>query len=1042
MKGVAEVAAVAEVERNRIDSPEALEAIKAKYYWENKNYDHTVLVCSGAGCVSSNCVEVREALLAELRKAGIEDKTKVKLTGCIGTCAVGPVMIVLPDGIFYCSLKPEDMKTVVRQHLVGGQPVLSLCYTDRNTGEKVPHVNDIEYFKRQVKIVMKNCGSIDYGSLDEYIANDGYVALLKVLTGMTPDAVVDEILKSGLRGRGGGGFPTGLKWKLAKKSVSDQKYIICNADEGDPGAFMDRCLLEGDSHAVIEGMAIAGYAIGASKGFVYVRAEYPLAVERLEKAIRDARAVGLLGGNIFNTGFAFDIEIRIGAGAFVCGEETALMASVEGRRGEPRQKPPYPSDSGLFNKPTLINNVETYGNVAPIIRGGAEWYASIGTEKSKGTKVFALAGDVNNTGIIEVPIGLTLGEVVFDIGGGIPNDKRFKVAQIGGPSGGCLTNEHLNASLDYETLGKLGAIMGSGGLICMDEDTCMVDVARYFMDFVQDESCGKCVACRLGTKRMLEILERITQGKGREGDVELLEELARAVGDTALCGLGQTAPNPVLSTIKYFREEYDEHIRDKYCRAGVCSDLFISPCENACPAKVNVPGYLSLIAAGRIRDAYNLIRQENPFPSVCGRVCTHPCESRCRRAQLDEAIAISDLKRYVADYALKSDEPFMDLVFQRKNKSVGIIGAGPSGLTCGYYLARLGYDVTVYESQPVAGGMLVIGIPEYRLPKAILEKEIDTIRQVGVDIRTNTEIGRDIEFKDLQQKHDAVYIATGTQYSRKVGVPGEDLKGVYHGLDFLRDVNLGKKVDVSGVIAVIGGGNTAIDAARTAIRLGASEVHILYRRTLADMPADAREIRDAEAEGIHIHTLVAPAAFEGDGRVERVRCVKMKLSGYDKTGRKVPVEEPGSEYTMDVDLVIPAVSQYSDMPFINKEEVEMTRWGTFVVNQSQMTSRKGIFAGGDVVRGSDTVITAIADGKKAASAIDQYLGGTGELNKGEPIDIPQIPDDTELVEHERFEMKYLDPEYRKHNFEEVAQGFHRLNAMAEALRCLHCDRRQ
>ena len=695
----------------------------------------------------------------------------------------------------------------------------------------------------------------------------------------------------------------------------------------------------------------------------------------------------------------------------------------------------------MFGKPTIINNVETFGNIAPIFLKGAQWFANVGTEKSKGSKVFALAGDVKNTGLIEVPMGTTLGEILFDIGGGIPNGKKFKVAQTGGPSGGCLTWEHLNIPIDYDSLVELGAIMGSGGLICMDEDTCMVDVARYFMEFVQEESCGKCVACRLGTKRMLEILERITRGEGKTGDVEKLIELGETIKDTALCGLGQTAPNPVLSTIKYFREEYDEHIEKKYCRAGVCSELFLSPCENACPASVNVPGYMTLISHGRLKDAYNLIRMENPFPSVCGRVCTHPCESVCRRGQLDEAIAVADLKRYVADEVMKSDEPFTDLVFPKKGKSIGIIGAGPSGLTCAYYLGRLGYDVTVYEGAPIAGGMLAYGIPEYRLPNAVLQKEIDTIKQVGIDIRTNTEIGKDISFEALKEKHDAIYIATGAQYSRKVGVNGETLKNVYHGLDFLKDVNLGNKVVVNGRVGVIGGGNTAIDAARTALRLGADEVHILYRRTKEDMPADDREIADAEAEGIKIHTLVAPVCFKGGNSVKSVECVQMELSGFDSSGRKKPQMIKDSNFIFDVDMVIPAISQYSDLPFIPKDEVELSSWGTFIVDKdTNMTTAEGVFAGGDVVRGPDTVIAAIADGKKAAQSIDVYLGGNGELNKGEPIDIPPYNDASELVEHERFEMKELEPECRKDCFDEVKQGFHRLNAIAESMRCLHCER--
>ncbi len=1019
-----------------------LRRVADAYRREAAGKTHTIRLCAGAGCISCGCSALKAAFEAELAHAGLSEKVEIKDTGCIGNCDVGPTAVVEPGGYFYCKLTPDDARTIVRSHLVQGRPVEALAYVDRKTGKHVARMDDIDFFRRQKRIVLANCGRIDYDRLDEYVANRGFEALHKALTEMAPEQVAEEVKRSGLRGRGGGGFPTGLKWALARKSPGDVKYIVCNADEGDPGAFMDRSLLEGDPYALIEGMAIGGYAIGASKGYLYVRAEYPLAVERMEKAIAKAREAGILGPGIFGSSFGFDIEIRIGAGAFVCGEETALMASVEGRRGEPRQKPPYPSDKGLFGKPTVINNVETFGNVPAILRDGADAFAAIGTSNSKGTKVFALAGDISDTGIVEVPMGTTLGEILFDIGGGIPRGRRFKAAQTGGPSGGCLTKAHLNTVIDYQSLVELGAIMGSGGLICMDEDTCMVDVARFFMEFVQDESCGRCVACRLGTRRMLEILERIVRGEGREGDVELLVEIGETVRDTAMCGLGQTAPNPVLSTIRHFREEYDEHIRHRKCRAGVCADLFLSPCENACPAGVNVPGYIALIAANRPVDAYNLVRQENPFPAICGRVCTHPCESACRRAQVDEPLAVSDLKRYASDEAMKLDKPFVDRVHARKGKTVSVVGAGPSGLTCAYYLARLGYDVVVYETHPVAGGMLAFGIPEYRLPKAVLEREIDTIRNVGVQVRTGIEIGRDLSFADMREKSDAVYIATGTQLSRKVGVDGESLPGVYHGIDFLRDVNLGHPVEVKGIVAVIGGGSTAMDAARTALRLGADEVHVLYRRGIEDMPADRREIHEALEEGIHVHELVDPLRFVGGDRVEGVLCRHMRLAGFDKEGRRKPVPVEDEPVLYKADLVIPAVSQYSDLPFVRRDEVELTDWGTFVVDaDTQRTTMPGVFAGGDVVRGADVVITAIADGKKAASAIDRYLGGDGVLNKGEPIDIPMTFDEGELAEHERFPMKCLPPEQRIHGFEEVYKGYHKLNAMAEAMRCLRCDRR-
>jgi NADH-quinone oxidoreductase subunit F len=533
-------------------------------------YKAHLMVCGGQGCISSKCGEVVDAFRQALVKYNFEDHVKIVLTGCMGPCDMGPVAIVFPDATFYRKLKPKDAEAIVLEHIINGQPVTRLLY--KKAGEKEPtaSIYDIDLFKKQQKIVLRNTMYLDPLSIEEYIGRDGYAALGKAVTSMQPQEIIAEVKKAGIRGRGGAGFPTGMKWAFSAGASGSPKYVVCNGDEGDPGAFMDRSVLEGDPHSVIEGMSICGYAIGAQQGFVYVRAEYPLAIERLENAIKKAREMGLLGKNIFNSGFNFDIEIRIGAGAFVCGEETALLTSIEGRRGEPRPRPPFPAIEGVFGKPTVINNVETWANIAPIILKGADWYASIGTEKSKGTKVFALAGKITNTGIVEVPMGTTLREIIYDIGGGIPKKKEFKAIQTGGPSGGCIPAQFLDTPIDYDSLGALGAIMGSGGMIVMDQDTCMVDIAKFFLEFCVDESCGKCSPCRIGTKRMHEILDRITTGQGREGDIELLVELATTIKKTALCGLGQTAPNPVLSTIRYFREEYEQHIRDHVCVAGVC----------------------------------------------------------------------------------------------------------------------------------------------------------------------------------------------------------------------------------------------------------------------------------------------------------------------------------------------------------------------------------------------------------------------------------------------------------------------------------------
>lgn len=554
-----------------------------------------VLICAGTGCTASGAKKVEAALREELVKKGIDKEVMIVETGCHGFCEAGPLLIVYPEGTFYVRVQPEDVPELVENHLYKGRIVERLLFKEPISHERVPNYGDLDFYKKQMRMVLANCGHINPELIEEYIAAGGYEALATVLTSKKPEDVVADIKKSGLRGRGGGGFPTGMKWEFTRNAPGDKKYVVCNADEGDPGAFMDRSVLEGDPHRVIEGMAICGYAIGADEGYLYVRAEYPLAIKRLRIAIKQAEDMGLLGDNIFGSGFNFRLKIKEGAGAFVCGEETALLASIEGKRGMPRPRPPFPAIKGLWGKPTNINNVETFGNVPQIITKGADWYASIGTEKSKGTKVFALTGKINNTGLAEVPMGISMREIIFDIGGGIPDGKKFKAVQIGGPSGGCLPENLLDLPIDYDSLIQAGAMMGSGGLVVMDETTCMVDLAKFFLTFTQAESCGKCTPCREGTKRMLEILTRITEGEGREGDIALLEDMAKNIKTTALCGLGQTAPNPVLSTLRYFRHEYEAHINDKRCPAGACTKLSgynitelckgCGLCKKACPVE-------------------------------------------------------------------------------------------------------------------------------------------------------------------------------------------------------------------------------------------------------------------------------------------------------------------------------------------------------------------------------------------------------------------------------------------------------------------------
>ncbi len=1012
------------------------------------HYRAHVLVCAGTGCVSNQSFKIKAALERELKKQGLDQEIQVITTGCNGFCERGPIAVVQPEGIFYQRLKEEDIPYLVREHFLKGRPAKKFMYLPPAEREPVPTMSEIEFFKHQRLIVLQNRGRIDPEKIDEYIAFGGYEALAKALTQMSPEQIIAEIKNSGLRGRGGAGFPTGLKWELCRKSPGNKKYIICNADEGDPGAFMDRSVLEADPHSVLEGMIIGAYAIGADEGYIYVRMEYPLAVKRINIAIKQAEDYGLLGEDILGSGFNFKLQVVCGAGAFVCGEETALIASIEGRVGEPRQRPPFPIQRGLWGKPTTINNVETWANVPHIINRGAEWFASLGTEKSKGTKIFSLVGKINNTGLVEVPMGIPLGDIIFNIGGGIPNNKKFKAVQTGGPSGGCLPIELLNLPVDYEKLAEAGSIMGSGGMVVMDEDTCMVDVAKYFLTFLQDESCGKCSTCRWGIQRMLEIVTDITEGKGTMDQLALLEELAQVVKDTTQCGLGQTAANPVLSTLRYFRNEYIEHIVDKHCSASVCRSLYVSPCQNVCPAGTNAPAYIAYIAAKRYEDAYLEILNTNPFVSVCGRVCDHPCQFKCRRNQIDETVAIRALKRFAGDYIYQHAKtiPKIPAATTRQPHKVAVIGGGPAGLSAAYFLARLGYPVTVFEAHEVAGGMLAETIPSSRLPKAVLQREIQAIQDLGVEIKLNTKVGVDIPFKQLMEDgYSAFFVAVGMYGDRSLGIEGEDLLGVFQGVDFLRDVKLGRPTLVKGKrVAIIGGGNTAIDSARTCVRLGAKEVTIIYRRTREEMPAFRDEVEDSLEEGIQLEVLTAPVRIIGEnGKVKAIQCIRMDLDIFGKDGRRKPVPRKGSEFTVDVDVVIPAIGEFADVKELFAGlEVETWEDGTIKVNKKGQTSIPNVFAGGDVASGPATVIKAVGAGQRIAESIDQFL--TGENGKiypwriHKPADVPFDPDaepvDLPLVKPQRIPLQK-----RIKSFEEVEQGYTEEMAIKEANRCLRCD---
>lgn len=999
----------------------------------------TLLMCAGGGCLASGSDTLLTALRQEIANRSLD--MQVHAVGCMGLCAAGPVLMVLEEGTFYQQVKPEDAGELV-ESIGAGNMVERLLYKEPRGDEAIAKITDIPFFQRQTKIVLRHCGRIDPESLPEALSAGVYQGIGKVLAEMTPDDVIAEMKSSGLRGRGGAGFPTWMKWNFTRETPSDQRYMLCNADEGDPGAYMDRSVLEGDPHSLIEGMMIGAYAIGATQGYVYVRAEYPLAVERLQKAIDDAHAVGLLGENILGSDFSFNLEIRMGSGAFVCGEETALIASIEGKRGEPRPRPPFPAQKGLWDKPTVLNNVETYANVPAIMANGAKWYASYGTEKSKGTKVFALAGSVRNTGLVEVPIGTPLGELIYDIGGGIVNNKPFKAAQLGGPSGGCVPKQHLNVPLDYESLQELGAIMGSGGLIVMDDEACMVDVARFFIEFVQEESCGKCVPCRVGTKRMLEILTRICEGHGHITDIERLEELGNFIKEGSLCGLGQTAPNPVLSTIRHFRDEYVEHIRDRHCRSGVCPSLVRAPCQAACPAGVDIPGFVSLTGEKRFREALCLHRNRNPFASVCARVCFHTCEDKCRRSSLDSPVSIRGVKRYMVDQEQELQLPEIRENAENAQKKVAVVGAGPAGLSCAFFLARLGYKPVVFEKEPRPGGMLVQAIPAYRLPRETLAREIRLIESMGVTIETEKALGKDFTIDSLKADgYEAVFVATGAPEGIVVNMDGANAEGVVDAMAFLRTYNIRGAVPVGKQVVVVGGGNAAIDAARTAIRLGAESVSVLYRRTREEMPAYAEEIEEALQEGVKIESLTSPEeVLTANGKVAGVRCRHMHLGDFDRSGRRRPEADEDDAFVMDADQVIMAVGQTLD-PSIFADAFETSDRGWIQADPVLgETSTKGVFAGGDVVTGPMSVVHAIADGEHAAVGMDAFL--TGEKHafwRAEQENTTDYDPDAEPLPYQRESMRMMPVDKRRNNFDEVEMSWNEAEAVRQARRCLRCD---
>ncbi len=1040
---------------------------------QHRQLNTTILVGIGTCGLAAGASEVAAAIREQLNALSMD--ARLVGVGCIGMCVKEPLVDILLPGrsrVTYANVRPEMVPRLIQEHVGNQRVIKEWVLAQMVDGSVVPEAGlptypELPFYRKQIRVALSNCGMIDPETLEDYLRVDGYQGLTRALSSMTPDEVIEEVKDSGLRGRGGAGFLTGVKWEFCRKARGSPKYVICNADEGDPGAFMDRSILEGDPFAVLEGMTIAGYAIGAQEGYIYCRAEYPLAIVRLKNAIAQAHQYGLMGEHILGSGYSFELKVKEGAGAFVCGEETALIASIEGKRGEPRPRPPFPAVSGLWGKPSNVNNVKSYTITPRILSKGAEWFSSIGTTKSPGTAVFALTGKINNTGLIEVPMGIPLGEIIYDIGNGIPRNKPFKAVQTGGPLGGCLPASALNTLVDFDSLVEAGATMGSGGMIVVDEDTCMVEFAKYFLTFASAESCGKCVPCRMGGKRLLEVLTRITEGEGIPEDLATIEEISRNMKEASLCALGQLTPGPVMASLRFFHDEFVAHIEDKVCPAGQCKSLVRAKCVNACPAGVDSPAYIALVAQGRYDEGLAIHRQRNPFALICGRVCPAFCEANCRRGEIDSPVAIRMIKRFMADQEYSQPWTPAPVLPEEelqavRGKKVAVIGSGPAGLTAALRLAQRGYTVVVFEKLPIPGGMMTVGIPEYRLPRQPLFSEIDNIRRAGVEIRCNQALGQEFTLDDLFDRDgfQAVVLAIGAHKSRKLGIPGEDKRGVIHGTDFLREIALGQPYDVKGkCVAVVGGGDVAIDAARSAWRLGASQVHVLYRRQRQDMPAHPEEIESAKQEGIQFYFLVNPSAVLGEEAVAGVVVQRQRLSEFDTSGRRRPVAiEDGADtslkFTLEIDVLIPAIGQSTDLcsvqalPGNDQDEdhghnkIETSRTSTLVVKEGFNTTRVGVFAAGDAVSGPATVVQAVAQGNLVAVAVDTWLR-TGEIVKPRFItprlDIAQLFSMDEYANAPRPAIPEISLAERAGSFREVEVGFETNTAREEARRCLRCD---